>query len=213
MKERRKMSDKPVEPINQETEASSTPEAATKSIPKGLALSIVILTTLLGCFIPNIVVNIQENLYQKIFSPPEKAVEILTGDTAKLYVRTEAGRVFFCDVYEKPSPCKEIALESVPKAQTLEPTPSRSSFSSPPAPGKVIASHESYIQYIDGSSSARWVILDDGSVWVWRSTCAMFGCTSLPLTGMLLGASLGFLAGVIIVEAIRKSQRETRQGK
>jgi hypothetical protein len=202
-------------PAQTQKEAIAPHKAATKAMPKVPALGVIVLTTLLGCVSVGLWVTIRENSYQKVFSPPKKAVEIL-GDTAKLYIRTEEGKAFFCGVYERTSPCVEIAPESVPKAKTLEPAQPRCSaqFSAPRAPSRVIAFYESCLQFIDGAEYARWIILDDGSVWVWRSGRGMFGSAlNLLWVYLLLGAFLGNLAGVIIVLAIRISRWGKPQGR
>ena len=53
-----------------------------------LPLGIIVLATLLGYFIPYIIINIQENSYQKMFSFPDQAAQILSGDYQGLYIST-----------------------------------------------------------------------------------------------------------------------------
>jgi len=96
----------------------STPPPQVRLKAWALALGIIVLATLVGGFIPYVIVKIQENSYQKITSLPEKATEILAGDYRGPYIRTADGSVFFCDTTKEASPCKEIEPEDAPTAPT-----------------------------------------------------------------------------------------------
>ena len=175
-----------------------------------LALGIILLATLLGCFVPYVIVKIQENSYQKVASLPEKATEILTGDYSSLYLSTVDGNVYFCDIAKQASSCTQIAPEAVPTPPTVF-IPCRDLPSPPPAPGKVIGSYEYCMHYEAGLDQRVWIILDDGSVWSWRMGCGMLGCSSAGLW-MVLGGIVGFVVGMVIVTRL-ESRRKNREGQ
>jgi hypothetical protein len=171
---------------------------------------VLILATILGSIAVPLAFKIRESLWDKVSSPPERAVAILAAGLYDVYIGTQDGGVYRCSVSAN-LPCSKILPEAV--------IPDRSSglprcsgrFSVPPAPGKVISSQE--VCYTSEIWNFRkYVILDDGSVWTWATGGGgLFDVSFLALElRLVLGAAIGYLTGRIIVLAI-KSFRARRK--
>jgi hypothetical protein len=170
--------------------------------------------TFLGCIGLPILFKMRENLWDKVFTPPEKAVEILDADIYKIYFRTQDGGLYLCESTRAdvaPTGCRKVSLEMYASdpIHTQYKYPCVWQFTAPSAPGKVIASRE--VCYVSGEliTFGKFIILDDGSVWNYRTGAGgLVDIQALRLAFQaILGAVVGLVAGNVIVLAIRIFQR------
>jgi ABC-type antimicrobial peptide transport system permease subunit len=143
--------------------------------------------------------------WNSLGAPPGKAVGILAGDLRDVYVETENGRLYSCRQFSNECWVETGRPQELPESSYPCEHPSfRIGF----PPGQVVDSLE--IQYcgVDLFTEANYVLLDDGSVWVWRHGGGSSGSFVLLSGSLILGLLLGLLSGVLAsVYSARRVQR------
>lgn len=162
---------------------------------------------ILGTLLLRQVYQIPHGNWTQLQSPPEKPVKFLANSPfdiwgGTIYVETDRGNIFShtCD---EENPCYWKEEESVPKqpAETFWTCPPnhKGEFQTPPAPGRVLDSREVNVCGVDYGIQINFILLDNGTIWVWNKFSSAIEATSRFLTQSVLSFGIGFLGAFALL--------------
>ncbi len=138
--------------------------------------------------------------WRSLGTPLGRGTEIVTGDTDVVYVATAAGRVYACD-RSKAEPTEDCWKET---SQPLRIDP-ETEFDHPlfqkdvaPPSGTVMDVLNVTLWYVEGAYETRYVLLQDGSVWMWRYDVNAYVSMFIWVFGALAGLALGILGMAVL---------------
>jgi hypothetical protein len=149
--------------------------------------------------------------WRTLSAPPETAVSFVAADPFRVYVSTLSGQVYVCDHDGAPvnSDCWLLAEE--PYAIATDTDFERSVFSGevPPPPGETTDAVYVSLIKAEAAYEARYVLLADGTVWVWEFGADSRQSLLVLLGGPVLGLALG---GVVILALLVLNATRRRAG-
>jgi hypothetical protein len=145
--------------------------------------------------------------WQALGTPPERATKILAF-RYKLYVKTIGDRVYSCDESSRTECWMESTLP--PETSTPDELPCDGAhFQVPNPPSKVVDSLESQVCGVETVSQHNFVLLEDGSIWMWHHNFTVYDLLFFPFCGLVLG----LLSGVAISILVWRRQWKRSGGK
>jgi len=142
--------------------------------------------------------------WRSLGAPPGGGAEIITGDLEVVYVRAHNGAAYSCAYGEKPAPadCWRPAVEPFrvdPEATFGERVLEKDV---PPPAGTVSDTLEVTAWYAEDAFEARFALLDDGTLWVWRYDVGSYLYLFILVVGLVVGGLVG-VVGVVLLWARR----------
>ena len=135
--------------------------------------------------------------WQSLGTPPDGGVEIVTGDTGVVYVRTDKGEIYGCEHLDrdKADDCWHIAQKPLS-------VDSRARFDErlyqgevEPPPGTVVDSLEVTVWFAEDAFETRYILLEDGIVWKWEYDAGAY----FSIFVILVGPAAGLITGIVVV--------------
>jgi len=138
--------------------------------------------------------------WRALGAPPGGGVDILTGDLEVVYVRALGGTLYSCAYEEKPSAagCWQPAPEPlrVDEWATFDRRVLDRDVR-PPA-GTVTDTLEVSAWYPEHAFEARFALLDNGTLWVWRYDVGSYLDLFILIVGLGIGTVLGMVAVAVL---------------
>jgi hypothetical protein len=142
-----------------------------------------------------------ETRWQSLGSPPEGAIEIVTGDAYVVYVRSDAGEIYGCR-HNRGRIRSGICWMQTQEPLDIAPD---TTFDEPPfaddvelPPGTVVDGLGATVWKRDASFETLYVVLQDGSVWKWEYSRVGYFNIIIVVLGLIAGGVLA-IVGVVIL--------------
>ena len=143
--------------------------------------------------------NVAVGRWQPLGSPPEPPVEFVDAGLYRVYVRGQDGSLFECAHMDEPikqDECwKSVEQPESPGYRVQYGYDYGSKTPSPPGPVVETFGLKGY-PYRENSTYARYILLEDGSVWVWKHHSSPMPLILAVMGGLFFGLAL---AVVLIV--------------
>lgn len=135
--------------------------------------------------------------WQPLGTPPERAIKILSIQ-GKVYVKTIGERIYSCDALSRTECWMETTLP-----QEIPPEDQFHCEGAPPIqvpnpPGKVVDSLGSQVCGAETVSQSNFVLLEDGSLWIWHHNFDVYDLLFFPFCGVVLGLLGGVVISILI---------------
>jgi hypothetical protein len=151
--------------------------------------------------------------WRSLGAPPERPMEIVDADLDRVYVRGQDGALFECD---RTGPTRDDAcwkeVEQPRERESWVEHGDAYQGKRPAPPGPVKEALDVSWQFAERASYARYVLLEDASVWVWvyhadanASLLLLFGG---PVCGLAL--ALAIVLAIWLVVGVRALLRRRR---
>jgi len=138
--------------------------------------------------------------WQSLGAPPEHAADILAGDTSVVYVAAGAGKVYACAHHGKKPPAYGWSEAAYPLEVDPEIKTDQRLFDKDPKPppGVVVDSLIVTRWFAEAAEETRYLLMQDGSVWMWRYDVGSYLALFMWIAGPLAGLALGVLAVIAL---------------
>ncbi len=150
--------------------------------------------------------------WRSLAAPPETAVGFVAADPNQVYVATQSGQVYVCDHHQAPVNTQCWQPAEAPYAVEQETDYQHSVFAGevPPPPGEAVDAVYVALFYAEVAFEARYVLLTDGTIWVWEYGTNSNGSLLVLLAGPVLGLALGgvVVGALLVVSATRRRRAE-----
>jgi hypothetical protein len=148
--------------------------------------------------------------WQPLGAVPAGGVDIVAGDLNVVYVRTAAGKIYGCrHSGRRPDPnCWMEAQEPLNVERHAASGRQLYTRQVKPPQGTVVDTLVVTAWYGGDAFEARYVLLQDGTVWKWKYDVGAIWTLSILILGPLVGFVLGVVAAVVLwVRARRRPHR------
>jgi hypothetical protein len=152
--------------------------------------------------------------WRSLGQPPGTGVDIVTGDADVVYVRTATGLVYRCDHGETRAAedCWDYAQEPLTVHSKARLGTSVYQGELEPPPGTVVDTLHVTIWYAEDAFETRYVLLEEGTVWMWQYDVGAYWTLSILLIGPAVGAAIGIVAVIVLwARAGLRSRRRRRE--
>jgi hypothetical protein len=149
--------------------------------------------------------------WELIEAPPGEPVHLRLGERGEVLVETADGRLFEWDRSE-PQPWVEVEVASghAPFWSICVPGP-RESYSVTDPPGQAIDRVESTCGGAESSTHYQFALLENGEIWMWRSSYYAPGQIILAGAVLILGVGASLLLSVIVFAFMWWRARRARE--
>jgi len=150
--------------------------------------------------------------WRSLAAPPETAESFVAADPFQVYVSTQSGQVYVCGHNQAPADGQCWRPAEAPYAVAAETDYEHSVFAgeAPPPPGDTTDAVYVALFRADAANEARYVLLTDGTVWVWEYATDANQSLLILLAGPVLGLAL---AGVVILALLVLSASQRRRAE
>ena len=144
--------------------------------------------------------------------PPDRGVDIVTGDTDVVYVRTAAGSIYGCRHRGTGAADNCWYKAQEPLSVDPEATFDKRLYQSEvePPPGTVADRLEVTIWLAEDAFETRYVLLEDGTVWKWEYDVGSYWNLLILIIGPAAGLALAIVVVVVLGAALALRLRTVR---
>jgi hypothetical protein len=138
--------------------------------------------------------------WHSLGQPPAPVSGFVTGDVNVIYAATNDGRVFSCESESRTrDACWVLAEPPYTVDDRADFEHSVISGDPPPPPAEPVESLYVSRFYAEMAIEARYVLLGDGTVWVWLHQASGYTALLVLLAAPVLGLGLGLVLIVVLV--------------
>ncbi len=158
----------------------------------GLFLTLAIIN---GVFVP----------WEPLGKPSIEAIELLAADFDEVFVRTTSDMIYSCNLYQDDCWVPKESLQELP--EITYPCNDAPFHSLRNLPGEKVDSLEVTYCGIEHTSQVNYVLLDDGSVWIWRHGSFVYTGLIYVCAGSILGLVIGGFISMLSLKNLTKNKK------